>query len=791
VLSADVFARFCRSRGYDTLYVCGTDEYGTATETRALEEGKTPRQLCDHYFAIHDDIYRWFGIAFDHFGRTSTPQQTEIVQSLFKDLDEKGYIKEKTGEQLFCPRCERFLADRYVRGKCPHCGYDGARGDQCEQCGKLLDPTELVEPHCSTCGQTPFAKETSHLYIDLPAIQERYLPWMEAAGSAGHWAKNALQMTRSWIRDGLHERAITRDLKWGIPVPKPGYETKVFYVWFDAPIGYMSITKALADTLAAQGKPSFDWQDWWGGKGSAGSPGAADNVDLFQFIGKDNIPFHTVIFPSTLIGSGRNWTKLFHMSSSEYLNYESGKFSKSAGVGVFGNDAKESGIPADAWRFYIFYNRPEKADFQFAWKDFQEKYNGELIGNLGNLVNRTLAFVKRYYDGVIPSVDGLSAHGEAAALWQSVLAQEAKITELLEWAELKDAFHGIFQVSDTANKAFQAGEPWKKRTSAPDEAAALIGILCYVIKDLAIMLQPYLPHYARRVARFFGKTLAEGAYGQSADAAALSWANLGETGGLEKVVESEIIFTPLDATAIDAYRERYAGTQKDRADAARTAAAGKASSGDAPTSAAAKAQGEGALKPAAKASSGGAPKPAAPDAPAKPALSPAEQAAHFDAHIALKAAKILRVEKHPDADKLYVETLDDGSGSERVILSGMAPYMPPEALLGKTIVLADNLKPRKMRGLTSYGMLLASDYLDGGGKESVEVLDIPWAAPGTPVVLEGSAPDNKAKDAEIDADCFFAVDIRVENRRVCIGGRQLTADGKGITTGHTVNGGVH
>ena len=247
VLSADVFARFCRLRGYTSLYVCGTDEYGTATETKALEEGKTPRELCNYYHTIHRDIYHWFNIAFDYFGRTSTPQQTEIVQGIFKDIEKNGFIKEHTIEQLHCAHCNRFLADRYVRGTCPHCGYEDARGDQCEACGKLLEPTELKAPRCSTCGAAPEPRSTKHLYIDLPGIVSQYEPWMQKASKEGQWSNNAVQMTKGWLRDGLQERAITRDLKWGIPVPKEGFEDKVFYVWFDAPIGYISITKCFTD----------------------------------------------------------------------------------------------------------------------------------------------------------------------------------------------------------------------------------------------------------------------------------------------------------------------------------------------------------------------------------------------------------------------------------------------------------------------------------------------------------------------------------------------------------------
>lgn len=314
VLSADVFARYCRSAGYETLYVCGTDEYGTATETRALEEGISPKELCDRFHAIHTEIYEWFEIQFDKWGRTSTPEHTRITQDIFLKLDRNGYIKERTIQQLYSEKSDMFLADRYVRGTCPHCGYEDARGDQCEHCGKLLDPTELIDPRSAIDGSTPVLRETKHLYLDLPALLPKLKAWMEKASVEGRWATNAIRMTESWIRDGLRERCITRDLKWGVPVPKPGYENKVFYVWFDAPIGYISITATYTDR----------WEEWWKNP---------DEVELYQFIGKDNIPFHTVIFPSTLLGTGEEWTLLKTMSSTEYLNYESGKFSKSRGWG--------------------------------------------------------------------------------------------------------------------------------------------------------------------------------------------------------------------------------------------------------------------------------------------------------------------------------------------------------------------------------------------------------------------------------------------------------------------------
>ena len=760
VLSADVFARFCRSRGYDTLYICGTDEYGTATETKALEENKKPRELCNYYHAIHKDIYDWFGINFDYFGRTSTPQQTEIVQSLFNQLDARGFIKENTIEQLYCPECERFLADRYVHGVCPHCGYEDARGDQCEKCGKLLEPTELKAPRCSTCGATPELKSTKHLYIDLPAIQKEYAEWMKTASVDGKWAKNAIQMTEAWIRDGLHERAITRDLKWGIPVPKEGFEDKVFYVWFDAPIGYISITKALADKLAKEDSPeAFDWKTWWLPSESSEEK-AKIPVDLFQFIGKDNIPFHTVIFPSTLIGSGKNWTKLHHMSSTEYLNYENGKFSKSKGIGVFGTDARESGIPADAWRFYAFYNRPEKSDFQFMWKDFQEKMNSELIGNLGNLVNRTTTFISKYYDGVIPSFK------KDEELWAKIQEGEKKVTELLEWSELKDAFHEIFAISSIANKAFQDGEPWKTRNTDPEASANLIGNLAYIIKDLMIMVHPYLPHYAEKVLSFFGKTGVTGKVGKPNNEGALTWADLGKLEGLDKLYKSEIIFKTMDNPTTEAYRERYSGKQADRLNQ------------------------EAAAKPEKQENKKKEKKVEQKEAPKKEPLTKEQQIDIFNEKVVLKVAKIIEVTRHPDAEKLYVEKLDDGTGVERIICSGLVPYLKEEDLLGKHVVIADNLKPRKLRGIESRGMLLAADYTDADGKECVEVLDCSWAAPGTPVVLEGTDPAF-AKAEVVDADTFFEVPISVTEKAVNINGKALVADGKAITTVNTVNGEVH
>jgi methionyl-tRNA synthetase len=728
VLSADAFARFCRLSGRETLYVCGTDEYGTATENRAAEEKISPRELCDRYHAIHAAIYRWFNIAFDKFGRTSTPIQTEVTQDIFKKLDANGFIAEHTVEQLHCDSCGRFLADRYIRGICPHCGSADARGDQCEACGKLLEPVELKEPRCSACGSMPVLKSTSHLYIDLPKIRERLEAWIKTASEKGFWANNAVQMTGAWIRDGLRERAITRDLKWGIPVPRSGYEKKVFYVWFDAPIGYISITGNLGEERGGDWRAFVDY--WWK------SPG---ETELFQFIGKDNIPFHTVIFPSSLLGSGDNWTMLHHMSSTEYLNYESGKFSKSKGIGVFGTDVMETGIPADVWRFYIFYNRPEKADALFTWKDFQEKVNGELIGNLGNLVNRTLSFVTRYYDGVIPPAE------PSPVFWAALRRYEEDIASKLERAELRDAFRAVFELSSFCNKTFQDAEPWRLRREDPEKAASVIRDLSFAVRDLAVLTEPYMPQAAARIASFFGLVPGKD----------LSWKDLGNTEGKDIGVKSEVLFTKLEDDLINEMRERYSGSQKEREE-------GK------------KEQVKGEAGPA-------------------PVKTPEEIARDFDL-LDLRAAKIVKIERHPKADKLYIETLELSPGDNpegRIIVSGLVPFYREEELLGKHIVVAYNLRAAKLRGVESQGMLLAaSDHEGPEGKERVEVLDAGDTPPGTRVYLEGSEAGGEAP-ALIDIETFFGVPLRVRENIVYAGNKALTLDGNPIRTKIITRGEVH
>lgn len=727
VLSADVFARFCRMRGYETLYVCGTDEYGTATETKAREEGKTPRELCDYYNAIHSDIYQWFNIQFDHFGRTSTPQQTEIVQDIFRKVEKNGYITENTIEQLYSEKNQMFLADRFVRGTCPHCAYTEARGDQCENCGKLLEPTDLIDPRSSLDGSTPVIRQTKHLYINLPKLNDQLESWLKTASVKGKWAKNAIQMTQAWIRDGLKERAITRDLKWGIPVPHPGYEHKVFYVWFDAPIGYVSITA----------EHTADWKSWWKNP---------DEVELFQFIGKDNIPFHTVIFPSTQIATAEKWTMLHHMSSSEYLNYENGKFSKSKGVGIFGTDAKETGIPADVWRFYIFYNRPETSDYNFTWKDFQEKVNKELIGNFGNLVNRTLSLWQRYYGLELPEVDLTNPANKS--FWNEVGTYQTKVADFMEWADLRDGLRTTFDLAGFGNKIMQDAAPWSLQKTDPIETRRILANLVYLIRDLSIMVKPFLPESADKIASFFGLA-----------AINMNWDQLSKPGphaGGHIMKAPELLFKQLESDHIESLRVRFAGSQAERLER------------DSKTA-------EPSTKPEKTAK-------------AEQAIDLRSPEERFSALVDIRVAKIIEIKRHPDAEKLYIETLDDGSGTPRTIVSGLVPHYSEDQLLNRNILVVANLKPAKLRGILSQGMLLAASAIQPDGHETVEVIFVDHAQPGDSVEVVGMA--NNPTKAQITIDDFFSIPIVASNTLIKTGTASLIVAGKPVSTQMVTDGKV-
>uniref|UniRef100_A0A674MWS1 Methionine--tRNA ligase, cytoplasmic n=1 Tax=Takifugu rubripes TaxID=31033 RepID=A0A674MWS1_TAKRU len=474
VLSADVFSRYSRLRGWNVLFVCGTDEYGTATENKAIEEGLTPQEICDKYHAIHSAIYKWFQIDFDFFGRTTTEKQTVIAQDIFWRLHKNNFLLEDTVEQLRCENCQRFLADRFVEGICPHCAYPEARGDQCDKCGRLINAVELKEPQCKICRKTPIICSSKHLFLDLPKLEIQLEQWLDKSTSTGDWTANAKQITRSWLRDGLKPRCITRDLKWGTPVPHPDFKEKVFYVWFDAPIGYLSITANYTDK----------WEKWWKNP---------PQVELYNFMAKDNVPFHSVVFPCSLLGAQDNYTLVNHLVATEYLNYEDTKFSKSRGVGVFGDMAKETDIPCDVWRFYLLYVRPEGQDSSFSWADLATKNNSELLNNLGNFINRAGMFVTKFFEGCVPA---MVLQQEDKKLLALVAWELQQYIQLMDKVKIRDSLKHILNISRHGNQYIQVNEPWKNIKAGDAErqrAGTVTGVSVNIACLLSVMLYPYMP----------------------------------------------------------------------------------------------------------------------------------------------------------------------------------------------------------------------------------------------------------------------------------------------------------
>lgn len=686
VLSADVFARFSRSAGYDTLYICGTDEYGTATENKAQEVGMTPREICDKYHAIHKKIYGYFEISFDEFGRTSTETHAEVVQEMFKDLEEKKHIIQQEEELTFCEACDKFLADRFVQGHCPHCDYDNARGDQCDACGKLLDPLELVKPKCAQCEATPITKKTTHLYLNLPELAEKLTQFQETAIKNGHWPNNAKTTTRSWMKQGLNPRPITRDLSWGVPIPKKGFENKVFYVWFDAPIGYVSITKkAFPDT----------WQDWWFGN---------DKTNLYQFMAKDNIPFHSVVFPASQLGTEKDWVTVHHLSSTEYLNYEDTKFSKSNNVGVFGSDVMDTNIPVDLWRFYLLAIRPEKSDAAFSWQEFYDKVNNDFLDNIGNLVNRSLVYISKNFDGKLTEAP---LDTEQKTFIEDIKILENEVTELLEGVHLRDALKKILIIGKNGNRFFQEQKPWEKIKEDRQQVQATVNILVHLLKDLAIMLEPFMPLTSNRLFTFINSKK-------------LQWNHLGDFTCLlnTQIGKSEILYPKLDPDTIPEFKKKFRGGE-----------------------------------------------------------DPWKQTV-------IKVGKILNVEQHPNADKLFVETIDLGEEKPRTIVSGLVGHIEIEHLIGMQVLVVANLKSAKLRGIESQGMLLCAESANG----KLEVIKVDEFAIGDQVNREGEAV-LEIKD-EVHIDTFFKMSLTAQKHELFCEDRKLEINATPIKTTRVKNGSV-
>lgn len=666
VLSADVYARYLRQRGVNVLYICGTDEYGTATETKAQQERLTPRQICDKYHALHSEVYKWFDIAFDEFGRTSTQQQTDIVQEIFWDVYNNGFILEDSMKQLYCEAiCHRFLADRYVHGTCPHCGYEDARGDQCDNCGRMLNPSELVHPRCSTCENTPVIRSTDHLFLDLPKVEEKLEQWIASASSEGKWTANAKSMTDTWLRDGLKPRCITRDLKWGVPVPLEGYTDKVFYVWFDAPVGYVSITAG----ICGEG-----WRKWW-----LPDDDAPYDVELVQFMGKDNVPFHTIVFPGSLLATGKNWTKLTHISTSEYLNYEKGKFSKSRGVGVFGNDAKDTGISAEVWRYYLLLNRPEGSDSAFTWTDLATKNNDELINNLGNFINRTVTFLYKFFDAQVPELEVDSESDEFTA---KVNVELIEYIQLMEKVSLKAGLKKAMAISSIGNLYLQRKAPWKLlKEGNKTGAGSCLAYAANLAVLLAIVLEPFLgTKFTAKVYAQLGLEHKSGRNNLIPDVfVPTTYVPAGT-----RTSAPVILFTALQPPRISELRAKYAGQQD--VDGKTN---GEAKIGDSLVFA-----------------------------------------------LDLRVGQIVDIREHPESERLFIAKVNVGEDSgPRTVVAGLRNVYTAEELEDTKVAVVCNLAPATLAGVESQGMILCAEK-----KKTLKTLAVDGSLePGQALVPAGMA----------------------------------------------------
>uniref|UniRef100_A0A0M3IYI7 Methionine--tRNA ligase, cytoplasmic n=1 Tax=Anisakis simplex TaxID=6269 RepID=A0A0M3IYI7_ANISI len=751
VLSADTFSRFCELKGWRHLFICGTDEYGTATEMKALQEGLTPKQICDKYFEIHKSIYEWFNIKFDRFGRTTNPHQIELTQDIFMKLYANGFISSGSVDQLHCDECDRYLADRYVHGECPYCHYEDARGDQCDACSKLINAVELIKPRCYICDQTPTIKRSTHLFIQLDELSKAVDEHInnQLKESACHWSSNAESIAKSWIKLGLEKRCISRDLKWGVPVPLEEFKDKVFYVWFDAPVGYMSITKELLGDA---------WTSWWKNP---------KNVELYNFVGKDNVAFHAFMFPASQLGARDGYTVVNHLCATEYLNYEGTKFSKSRGVGVFGDMARDTGIEADIWRFYLLYLRPETQDTSFAWDDFALKVNSELLGNLGNFVNRALSFVASSFNGVIPEMELEEAELE---LLEEVAKHLADYDTLLSHIKLRDGISKILQISRRGNQYIQAMQPWvlvKGDAQQKKRAGTVMGVAANISYLLSILLYPYMPQTSDRIR-------------QQCALPDLPMLTLDPISYLKighRIGKPEPLFAKMEKSLVEEFKRKFGGggTESDTKRSAH------------------KENNEKKKKKSTKVIEK--------DSNIANIKVNAKMSAKYPGHCAidrivletvlwfsftgaksgddsvdigrldLRVGRILEASRHPDADALYVEKVDLGEAQPRTVVSGLVRHMVDDGWL------------------VDHNNLIDAMVMCASTPEKVEILDVdPSSQPGQTVTCP---PFESRPDALLNPKKkvweTVAVDLTVAtNGQASYKGHPLLVNGKTPVTAATL-----
>ncbi|WP_170760145.1 methionine--tRNA ligase [Ruegeria lacuscaerulensis] len=491
-LPADLYARYQRGRGNEVMFLCATDEHGTPAELAAAKAGKPVSEYCAEMYEVQANIANRFGLSFDHFGRSSSDQNKKLTQHFAGKLDDAGLIREVTEKQVYSNADGRFLPDRYIEGTCPNCGYERARGDQCENCTKQLDPTDLIEPRSAISGSTDLeVRETKHLYLRQSAMKDQLDAWID---SKSDWPILTTSIAKKWLHDGdgLQDRGITRDLDWGVPVKKgdqdwPGMEGKVFYVWFDAPIEYIACAKEWAD---ANGKADAEWERWWR------TDKGADDVRYVQFMGKDNVPFHTLSFPATILGSGEPWKLVDHLKSFNYLNYDGGQFSTSQGRGVFMDQALEI-LPADYWRWWLLSHAPESSDSEFTWENFQQSVNKDLADVLGNFVSRITKFCRSKFGEAVP--EGGAYGKRENALIEELTRRVRAYEGHMEAMEVRKSAQELRAIWVAGNEYLQAAAPWSMFKEDPDQAAAQVRLGLNLIRLYAVLSAPFIPETSARM----------------------------------------------------------------------------------------------------------------------------------------------------------------------------------------------------------------------------------------------------------------------------------------------------
>ncbi len=703
-LPADAYVRYQRLAGRDVCYVCGSDEMGVAIMMRAMQEGTTAQAIVDRYHPLIEDSFRRFGMSFDRYDRTSAPIHAETSQAFFRTLDAQGDLVLQTEEQLFDPEAEMFLADRFVTGTCPVCGFPEAYGDQCEQCGSALSPTELIDPTSTVSGATPELRETTHWYLPLDRMQPALEAWI-----ADHpeWKNNVLGQVKSWLAEGLKPRAITRDTSWGVPVPADvaarhdlNAEGKVIYVWFDAPIGYISATRAWAQ---AQGEPDA-WRRYWQDEGTK----------LVHFIGKDNIVFHCLMFPAMLMAhgadedaadGGASYVLPENVPANEFLNIEGRKLSTSRGWAVWLHEYLDdfAGVPhaPDLLRYALATTLPETKDADFSWDGFQARVNGELNDVLGNFVHRTLTFTARFFDGQVPPLE--DARAVDTETLEALAAAPAAIAAKYEAFKVRDAVFETMNLARRGNKYFNDTEPWHTRKTSPAQAGNTLHVSLQLCAALSILMEPILPHAAaelRALLRLDGvrpsapdasaraaapSDDATGSDAPGSDATgsrdALGWADAGRPllpAGHALAEGAAPLFAKIEDGQIEAQRAKL-----------REAAAAQ--------QAVAKTTAEAEALPDA---------PQVEDAP----FAEVKDTIEFGdfTKLDLRTGEVTEAVPVPDADKLLRLQVDLGFET-RQILAGVAQQMAPDDLVGRRVVVVANLAPKALFGFESQGMLLMAE----------------------------------------------------------------------------------